>query len=62
VTEICIQNSAAGAFFRGYEIAVPEDCVASPDDSVHRASLKYMQRVYGANVTNSNELIKIMGE
>ena len=61
VTEICVQNSAAGAFLRGYEIAVPEDCVASPDESAHRASLEYMKHVYGANVTNSNELIKSVG-
>jgi len=61
VTEICVQNSAAGAFLRGYEIAVPEDCVASPDESVHRASLEYMKRVYGVNITNSNELIKRVG-
>ena len=61
VTEICVQNSAAGAFLRGYEIVVPEDCVASPDESAHRASLEYMKRVYGVNVTNSNELIKSVG-
>ena len=61
VTEICVQNSAAGAFLRSYEIMVPEDCVASPDESAHRASLEYMKRVYGVNVTNSNELIKSVG-
>jgi len=61
VTEICVQNSAAGAFLRGYEIAVPEDCVASPDESSHKSSLEYMKRVYGVNVTNSSELIKNVG-
>lgn len=58
VTEICVQNSAAGAFLRGYEIVVPEDCVASPDESVHRASLEYMKRVYGVRITTSEELVK----
>ena len=61
VTEICVQNSAAGAFLRGYEITVPEDCVASPDESLHRASLDYMKRVYGARITASKELIKSGG-
>ncbi len=61
VTEICVQNSAAGAFLRGYEITVPEDCVASPDESFHRASLDYMKRVYGARITTSKELIKSWG-
>lgn len=60
-TEICIQSSAAGAFLRGYEIAVPEDCVASPDESLHRASLEYMKRVYGAKITTSRELIESVG-
>lgn len=61
VTEICVQNSAAGAFLRGYEIVVPEDCVASPDEDVHRASLEYMKRVYGARITTSKELIESVG-
>ena len=61
VTEICVQNSAAGAFLRGYEIGVPEDCVASPDGGAHRASLEYMKRVYGVRITTSNELIKNVG-
>jgi nicotinamidase-related amidase len=61
VTEICVQNSAAGAFLRGYEIVVPEDCVASPDESVHRASLEYMKRVYGVRITTSEELVKSVG-
>ncbi len=61
VTEICVQNSAGGGFLRGYEVTVLEDCVASPDESLQHASLEYMKRVYGVNVTNSSELIKSMG-
>ncbi len=58
VTDICIQNSAAEAFFNGYSVVVPEDCVASPDKKVHKYSLDYMARVYGAKVTNSRNVIR----
>ncbi|MBA7594703.1 Peroxyureidoacrylate/ureidoacrylate amidohydrolase RutB [subsurface metagenome] len=61
VTEICVQNSAAGAFLRGYEVTVAKDCVASPDESAHRASLEYMKRIYGARITTSKEFIKSGG-
>lgn len=61
VTEICIQNTAADAFYRGYELIVPEDCVASPDERAHRASLDYVKSVYGAKVITSRDLIKSMG-
>ena len=61
VTEICVQNSAAGAFIRGYKIMVPEDCVASPDKNFHLASLEYMKRIYGARITTSKEFIKSGG-
>ena len=58
VTDICIQNSAAGAFFHGYTVVVPEDCVSSPDKKANKYSLDYMERVYGAKITNSKELIR----
>ncbi|MFH1822049.1 MAG: isochorismatase family cysteine hydrolase [Methanobacteriota archaeon] len=58
VTDICIQNSAAGAFFNGYRVVVPEDCVASPDEKANKYSLDYMKRVYGAKITNSREIIR----
>lgn len=60
-TDICVQNSAAGAFFRGYKLFVIADCVASPDEQRHKSSLEYMARIYGAKIINSGELIKKMG-
>ena len=62
VTDICIQNSAAGAFFNGYTMVVPEDCVSSPDKKANKYSLDYMERVYGAKITNSKELIREWGK
>ena len=58
VTDICIQNSAAGAFFRGYTVIVPEDCVASPDKKAHKYALDYMKRIYGAKITKSKDTIE----
>lgn len=57
VTEICIQHTAAGAFFRGYHTIVPEDCVASPESEKHRRALEYMRDIYGSKVVRSEELI-----
>lgn len=61
VTDICIQNSAAGAFFHGYDVVVPEDCVSSPDKKANKYSLEYMKRVYGAKITNSRDIIRSWG-
>ena len=61
ITEICVQNTAADAFYRGYGLVVPKDCVTSPDERAHRASLDYMRHIYGARVISSGELIKSMG-
>jgi nicotinamidase-related amidase len=58
VTHICIQHTAADAFFRGYRIVVPEDCVQAPTEEAHEASLRYMEEMYGAEVTSSEALIE----
>ncbi|MEM3420838.1 MAG: isochorismatase family cysteine hydrolase [Candidatus Hadarchaeum sp.] len=62
VTEICIQHSAAGAFFNGYRVVIPKDCVASPDERDKERALEYMRRIYGAQITNSKEIIKGWGK
>ena len=58
VTNICIQHTAADAFFRGYKIIVPRDCVEAPTDEAQRSSLRYMEEMYRAEVTTSDALIK----
>ncbi|MDI6820154.1 MAG: isochorismatase family cysteine hydrolase [Candidatus Hodarchaeaceae archaeon] len=57
-TDVCVQNTAADAFYRGYEIVVPRDCVDAFTEEGHRRALEYMGKVYGAKVTTSDELIK----
>ena len=57
VTNICIQHTAADAFFRGYRVVVPRDCVEAPTDEAQEAALSYMEEMYGAEVTSSEALM-----
>jgi nicotinamidase-related amidase len=58
VTNICVQHTAADAFFRGYRVIVLEDCVEAPSEEAHRSALRYMEEIYGAEVTGFEELLK----
>ncbi len=57
-TDICVQHTAAGAFFRGFHIAVVEDCTASMDENTHEDALEYMETMYGAEIVSSKKLEK----
>jgi len=57
-TDVCVQNSAAGAFFNGYSIIIPEDCVAAHTQLGHKYALGYMKRVFAAKITDSASIIK----
>ncbi|MCW3992511.1 MAG: cysteine hydrolase [Candidatus Bathyarchaeota archaeon] len=57
VTNICVQHTAADAFFRGYRVVVPRDCVEAPTGEAQEASLGYMGQMYGAEITSSEELV-----
>ena len=61
-TEICVKHTAADAFYRGYKIIVPKDCVATFKDEDHEWGLKYMERIYGAEITTSDEIIRKWSE
>lgn len=58
VTNICIQHTAADAFFRGYRIFVPEDSVEAPTEKDQKTSLEYMRKMYGCKITTVKELIE----
>jgi nicotinamidase-related amidase len=58
VTDICIQHTAADAFFRKYKIIVPEDCVEAIDEQTQKAALDYLKRVYGCEITRAEEIMK----
>ena len=58
VTDICIQHTAADAFFREYRIIVPEDCVEASSAQIQRVAIDYLKKVYGSEITSLNELAK----
>lgn len=58
VTDICIQHTAADAFFRGYKIVIPEDCVEAVDAVTQEAALRFMRKAYRSEITTSKELLK----
>ncbi len=57
-TDICVQNTAAGAFYRDYEIKVVEDCTASMEEEKKEISLDYMEEVFGAEIVDSDEVVE----
>lgn len=57
-THICVQQTAAGAFYRGYNIIVPIDCVAAASKDWHERGLEYMRSFLSAELLTSCELIE----
>jgi len=60
VTNVCIQHTAADAFFRGYRIIVPEDCVEAPTEEDQKTAINYLKTNYRSEITNVQELMKLM--
>lgn len=56
-TNICVQNTAGDASFKGYQVTVVEDCTEAPSEEEHRQGLKYMKTMYGAKVVKSDEAL-----
>lgn len=58
-TDICVQQTAVGAYYRGYGIIVPEECVQGITEEGHRRGLEYMRDILGAVVVPLAEVRKI---
>ena len=52
LTNICVLHTVADARNRDYEVEVPIDCVASPDETAHKFALEHMEKVLGAKLTS----------
>ena len=50
LTNICVLHTTADARNRDYEVEIPTDCVASPDEEAHRFALEHMDKVLGAKL------------
>ncbi|OAQ21861.1 cysteine hydrolase family protein [Thermosulfurimonas dismutans] len=49
-TSICVMDTAAGAFFRGFKVVVPKRAVGDFDPEAHAFALRRMERIYKAKV------------
>jgi nicotinamidase-related amidase len=52
LTNICVMHTVADARNRDYQVEVPVDCVASPDEEAHRFALEHIEKVLGAKLTS----------
>jgi len=51
LTNICVMHTVASARNRDYEVEVPVDGVASPDEKAHQFALEHIEKVLGAKLT-----------
>jgi nicotinamidase-related amidase len=58
-TQICVQTTAADAFFRGYSVWVASDCVVSAHEEDRQRSLEWLAG-YCATVADSAEILRIL--
>lgn len=57
LTHICIQHTAADAFYRNYDVIVPRGCVEDLSDEQNEDALEFMEENYGVEVVDFEELI-----
>ena len=56
VTNICVRSTVHDAFFRGYEVVVPKDCVEATDQREQDSSLWDIETHFG-EVTDASGII-----
>ncbi|MET7517196.1 isochorismatase family cysteine hydrolase [Streptomyces sp. NPDC005480] len=57
--QICVQTTAADAFFRGYNVWVPSDCVVSAQEHDKVRALDWLDG-YCATVAPSEEIVRVL--
>ncbi|MBB0242942.1 isochorismatase family protein [Streptomyces alkaliphilus] len=60
-TQICVQTTAADAFFRGYNVWVPSDCVVSGNPEDRDRALEWLGG-YCATVASSDEILAALDQ
>lgn len=58
LTHICIQHTAADAFFRSYDVIVPKECVEDLSGEENKSALEFIRENYGAGLLDLPELIE----
>ena len=59
VTNICVRSTAHDAFFRGYDVIVPEECVAATSDREQHSSLYDIDTHFG-RVVSLGEVLTVL--
>lgn len=59
VTNICVRSTVNDAFFLGYDVFVPEDCVMATSDQLQQSHLYDIDTHYGT-VLSSRDLLTMM--
>lgn len=57
-TNMCARHTSAAAFFRGYDILAPRDCLEAFSQEEHEDGLDYLQDVYQAEITTADDLVR----
>jgi nicotinamidase-related amidase len=57
-TDICVQHTAAGSFFRYYDTTIISDLCASIDERNHKNALEFMRKNYGARIIKADDFEK----
>jgi nicotinamidase/pyrazinamidase len=55
-TNICVMHTAIDASLRGYELIVPEDCVAALSDYEQEYGLRHIKSVLKGTITSSSNI------
>jgi nicotinamidase-related amidase len=58
-THVCVQTTAADAFFRGYNVWIPNDCVFAPSAEDTARALEWLAD-YCATVAPSAEILSLL--
>lgn len=59
-THICVLHTAIDAFYARFKLIVVRDAVAAFSKEDHEYAIKYMRDVLGANIIDSNELLRLL--
>ena len=61
VTNICVRSTAHDAFFRGYDVIIPQECVAATGEREQASSLYDIDTHYGTVSTLERVLAELGG-
>jgi ureidoacrylate peracid hydrolase len=59
VTNICVRSTCHDAFFRGYDVLVPRECVSATSEREQESSLYDIDTHYGA-VTSLEQVLVLL--